>query len=103
MLNDFRYVLRTLYQNPAFAIVVILSIAIAVGANSTIFSYADGLLMRPLPVPNPASILTVNTEGPDGDLADGMSYPNYRDLRERTKSFDGLVAYKVARVAASKS
>src|SRR6478752_4178483 len=64
MLNDLRYVFRALRQNPGFAIVAILSIALAIGANSTIFSYADGLLMRPLPVANPAQVMTLRSVPP---------------------------------------
>ena len=54
MLRDIQYAFRALRQHPGFALTAILSIAVAVGANSTIFSIADGLLLRPLPCPIPA-------------------------------------------------
>ena len=49
MLNDIRYALRTMRQNPGFALTAIFSIALGIGVNSTIFSFANGLLLRPLP------------------------------------------------------
>jgi hypothetical protein len=55
MLNDLRHALRALGQNRGFAATAIFSIALAIGANSAIFSMADGLLFRPLPVRDPAS------------------------------------------------
>ncbi len=64
MLNDFRYAFRTLRQNPGFALTAILSIALAIGANSAIFSYADGLLLRPLPVEKPSEIVTLGSISP---------------------------------------
>jgi putative ABC transport system permease protein len=100
--HDMRHAARLLRRTPVFSGVAVLSLALGIGANSAIFSLADVLLLRPLPVSDPASILTVNTEGPEGDFG-LMSYPNYRDLRERTRSFDGLVAYTVQRVAVSRS
>jgi putative ABC transport system permease protein len=98
MLNDLRYVFRALRQNPGFAILAILSIALAIGANSTIFSYADGLLMRPLPVANPSQVLTLRSVPPTVSslpLRGGgeMSWPDIEDFRKNNHSFDGLAAY----------
>ena len=50
MLNDIRYAFRALRQSPGFALTAIVSIALAIGANSAIFSFVDGLIFRPLPV-----------------------------------------------------
>src|ERR1043166_7117217 len=104
MLNDFRYVLRTLYQNPGFALVAILSIAIAIGANSTIFSYADGLLMRPLPVPDASDVVTLRSLPPTVSslpLRGGgeMSWPDIDDFRKNSRFFDGFAAYDNVLVA----
>ena len=61
MLNDIRYALRTMRQNPGFALTAIFSIALGIGVNSTIFSFANGLLLRPLPVPNPSQVFSLTT------------------------------------------
>ncbi len=104
MLNDLRYVFRTLRQNPGFALVAILSIAIAIGANSTIFSYADGLLMRPLPVAKPSEVVTIRSLPPTVSslpLRGGgeMSWPDIEDFRKNGRSFDGFAAYANVLVA----
>ena len=108
MLNDVRYVFRTLRQNPGFALVAILSIAIAIGANSTIFSYADGLLMRPLPVAKPSEVVTIRSLPPTVSslpLRGGgeMSWPDIEDFRKNGRSFDGFAAYANVLVALAES
>ena len=95
---DIRYSFRALRGQPAFVAVAVLSLALAIGANSAIFSFADALLLRPLPVNNPATLLDVSSTTPDDPL-DGMSFPDYRDLREKSRSFSGLAAYRLATLA----
>lgn len=96
---DFRYSLRALRHQPAFVTVAVLSLAVAIGANSAIFSFADALLLRPLPVPSPSNLLDVINTTPDNPF-EGMSYPDYRDFRNQTRSWDGLAAYRLTTVAA---
>jgi putative ABC transport system permease protein len=95
---DIRYSLRTLRRQPAFAVVAVLSLALAIGANSAIFSFADAVLLRPLPVRNPAAVFDVSNTTPDNSF-EGMSYPDYRDLRDKSRSFSGLVAYRLTTLA----
>src|SRR6478672_3682160 len=59
--QDLRYGCRVLIGNPGFTTVAVLSIAIGIGANCAIFSFADALLLRPLPVPRPGELLTVGS------------------------------------------
>ena len=94
MLNDIRYALRMLRQNPGFAFTAIISIALAVGANSAIFSLTDALLLRPLPVPKASEVVTVSAIGPRGKFID-VSYPDYIDFRDHSRSFAGLVAFEL--------
>ena len=93
---DIRYSLRALRRQPAFFLVAVLSLALAIGANSAIFSFADALLLRPLPVTDPSALFDVNNTTPDNPF-EGMSFPDYRDLRERNRSFSGLAAYRLLR------
>jgi predicted permease len=100
--RDLRHGGRLLRRNPVFAAVAVLSLALGIGAASAIFSLADELVLRPLPVPAPDRIVTVDADLPDeGFAGGGVSYPNYRDLRDRARSFDGLLAYRLSTVAFS--
>jgi len=95
---DIRYSLRALRHQPAFAAVAVLSLALAVGANSAIFSFADALLLRPLPVSHPSAMFDVISTTP-GNPFEGMSFPDYRDLRDKSRSFSGLIAYRLTSLA----
>jgi predicted permease len=97
---DVRYSLRALGRQPAFVAVAVLSLALAIGANSAIFSFADAVLLRPLPVRNPAAVLDISNTTPD-NLLEGMSFPDYRDLRDQSRSFSGLAAYRLTTLAAA--
>jgi predicted permease len=97
MLDDLRYALRTLRKSPGFALVAILSLALGIGANSAMFSLVDALLLRPLPVPHASELIVVQTHlrGESiGGLARyaNLSYPDFQDLRDRSKSYTGLAA-----------
>jgi putative ABC transport system permease protein len=94
MLKDIRYSIRALRQNPGFAITAIVSIALAIGANSAIFSLADALVLRPLPVPDASRIVSIRSRTPRKDFSN-VSYANYLDFRSKSRSFDGLVAYNI--------
>jgi len=105
--EDFRYALRLLSRNPGFTAVAALSLALGIGANSAIFSLADALLLRPMPVYRPSSVVAVSTDpandsGGMGGLG-GVSYPDYRDFRDKAHSFDGLIACELSRVSVAKS
>ncbi len=93
-MNDFRYAFRSLRQKPGFALTAILSIALGIGANATVFSIADGLLLRPLPVPNASQVYTLSSRSPSGTLQN-FSYRDFVDFRDKSKSFEGLVAYRL--------
>ena len=95
MLNDLRYAFRTLGRRPGFAFAAIVSIGLAIGANAAIFSLADALFLRPLEVPDPLNVMTFATR-PSTD--DGrLSYPEYQDVRDGTRSFASLAAVQVLR------
>ena len=90
--QDVRHAVRAMRKSPGFTAVVVCSLALGIGANTGIFSVADTLLLRPLPVRQPAEVLTVaSTFLPDGGSL-VASYPEYVDIRDRSVSFDGLIA-----------
>jgi predicted permease len=94
LLQDLRHGARLLVRNPGFALIAILSIGVGVGATTAMFSLADGLILRPLAVESPSSVLSVvgtTTETTIGGAA-RLSYLDFRDLRERSRAFESLVA-----------
>jgi predicted permease len=91
--QDLRHGARMLAKNPGFSLIAVMSIAIGVGANAAMFSVADGLILRPLPVPAASELFTVSATMPTGEVrTSGISYPDYVDIRSRARSFQGLVA-----------
>jgi predicted permease len=95
MRHDLTYALRLLRRSPLFTITAALSLAIGIGANTTIFSIATALLFRPLPgLADPSRLVDVGRTQ-DGRGFDTVSYPNFRDLRERTKTLVDIYAYRV--------
>jgi predicted permease len=91
LVRDLRYAGRMLAKNPGFTAVSVLSLAIGIGANCAVFSFADTLLLRPLTVPHAGDLLTV---GLTGSFRDSLitSYREYVDIRDQSRSFDGLAA-----------
>lgn len=90
--RDIRHALRAMRRSPGFALVAILSLAIGIGANTAVFSFADALLLRPLTVPRPNELLIVGWNDPFGESV-GSSYRDYIDVRDRSTSFEGLAAF----------
>src|SRR3984893_2877973 len=93
--RDLRYAVRMLLKNPGFTAVAVLTLAMAIGANAVVLSALNGLILRPLNVAH-ADSLYLTERG--GDKEFGHSYPEYLDLRDRNRSFDGLAAYNIDQV-----
>jgi len=97
--QDLRYGRRMLAKNPGFTLVAVLSLGIGIGANSSMFSLADALLLRPLPVPRPSEVVTVASHSSNAgfilDRLGLLSYRDYLDYRTQSKSLRGLVAYRL--------
>jgi macrolide transport system ATP-binding/permease protein len=100
LIADLRYACRTLIKSPGFAAIAILSIALGVGLNTAMFSYVDAILLRPLPVPDSGRIIAVNSTAP-GTRLGNMSYPDYADLRDRTKTLAALTCYQMVTMGIS--
>ncbi|HEY1810452.1 MAG TPA: ABC transporter permease [Acidobacteriaceae bacterium] len=91
-LRDVRYALRQLKKAPGFTAVVIVTLALGVGANTTVFSIVDAVLLRPLPYAHPEQLMEVRSRGV---LEDGaVSYPDFFDWRTQNHSFSQLVSYQ---------
>jgi len=94
MLQDLRYGLRMLAKNPGFTAVAVLTLALGIGANLTIFSWIRGTLLDPVPGVTHTSDLVSVTRGERSEHpTPPFSYPDYADLRREAHSLSGLVAY----------
>lgn len=92
--RDLRYAVRTSLANRGFTLLVVITLAIGIGANTTIFTLVNALLLRPLPVANPDELVTVFTSDYSSSDLGTSSYPDYVDFRDRTQTLSGLVAYQ---------
>ena len=94
LIRDTRFSVRVLRKSPGFTIVAVLTLALAIGANAVVFGILNGLILRPLDVPQAQSLYEIQRERGWGY----QSYPDYIDMRDRNRSFDGLAAYTIAPV-----
>ena len=92
--QDLYHGCRMLAKNPAFTVVAVISLAIGIGANCAMYSWADALLLRPLPVARPGEVISVGTKvSLAGFTSLVNSYPDFRDLRDHGQSFEDLTAF----------
>jgi hypothetical protein len=94
LLQDLRFALRQMRRSPGFTIAAVLTLALAIGANAMVFGVMNALILRPLNLPQADSLYGIE-HGSDKNT--GESYPDYLDLRDRNRSFDGMAAYSVSR------
>src|ERR1041384_5765907 len=93
LIQDLRHGLRMLVKNPGFSLVAIASIAVGVAACAAMFSVADGMVLRPLPVPRGGDVVTINGTAPDdGGRGTGISYLAYKEFHDTARSFTGVAA-----------
>ena len=90
MLQDIRYALRILAQNPAFAAIAVLSLALGIGANTAIFTLIDTVILRSLPVRAPERLVVFAINPADPNTY--FSYPDYVYVRDHNRSFSGVIA-----------
>ena len=96
--QDVFYAIRTLHRNLGFSIVVVLTLALGIGANTAIFTLIDAVLLRKLDVRQPEQLVVIGSASRVGGLSQGgvrldlLSYPLYEQVRQRTPMFDGVLA-----------
>src|SRR5262245_60693428 len=96
---DLRHAVRRLLRSPAFTVVAVVCIGLGVGANTVLFSVIDALLFRPpagVGRPDALVRLAVRMPGPPGEppaFVNALSFPDFLDLRDKAKGFDGVAAF----------
>jgi putative ABC transport system permease protein len=94
LLQDARYALRVLWKQPGFTAVAVLAVALGVGANTTMFSTVDALLLRPFSFRQPERVLLVWEQNPQIGMEHGSIAPaNFHDMRARARALENLSAY----------
>ena len=89
-IRDVRFSFRLLRKSPGFTSVAVLTLAVAIGANAVVFGVLNGLILRPLDVPQPENLYGIEHANEHNMYE---SYPDYLDLRDRNHSFEGLAGY----------
>ena len=90
--QDIRYSLRMIAKAPGYAAIVILTLALGIGANSTIFSWINSALLNPVPgLAHPSEVVSLTQGKPEDYL--GFSYPDIQALRDGQQSFTGITAF----------
>src|SRR5438552_11802400 len=102
LLKDIRVGLRRLRASPGFTTVAILSLALGIGVNASIFSLVSTVLLRPLPVSKPKQVVSVFPVRARDHAVMMFSYPNYKEFRDRSQVFSGLVAYRFVPMSLSR-
>jgi putative ABC transport system permease protein len=104
MLQDFRFALRLLHQRPWFALAVILTLALGIGINTTVFTFVNAVLFKPVPIHGGERIVTVNsTQADQPDRYRGVSWPEFVAFREQNQTFEGLHAASFEQAILSES
>ena len=91
--QDLRSAARQFVKTPGLALVVVITIAVGVGANTALFSVVNGVLLNPLPYPHPEELVTLHESKPNFDSG-SISFPNFRDWRKDNHTFSAMAIYR---------
>jgi len=92
--QDLRFSLRMLRKSPGFTAVAVLTLALGIGANTSIFSVVSAVLLRPLPYANPSQLVFVSEAKPEAGMSGlGMSYPPFTELQDNNRAFSAIAGF----------
>src|ERR1700730_2450162 len=92
--RDFRVACRNLMTHPGFTALAVLSLSLGIGANTAIFSFIDGILLRPVAVPHAGDLVTFDTAASRVTAFGDTSYPDYVDVSTESQDLLGVVAFR---------
>src|SRR5579875_2818746 len=100
LVQNVRHALRQLRKSPGFTLTVVVTLALGIGANAAVFTLFDQVLLRMLPVEKPKQLVRLEWTGDyngsassfGGDINNYFSYPMYKDLRDKSQAFSGMLA-----------
>ena len=95
IIQDSRFAIRRLAKSPGFTLLAVLTLALGIGLNSSVFSLVNAIILRPLPVDEPDSLATLYSAGPEGSsFTHGpMAFPDFLDIKEQSQSFEDMAAF----------
>jgi putative ABC transport system permease protein len=97
-MQDLRTALRTLIARPAFTAVAIMTLALGIGANTAVYTVVHGVLLAPLPYDDPDRVVVLNEVSPQFPNPISVSWQNYADWRDRSRSFSSVAAFRTAQM-----
>ena len=93
MLQDLRLSLRILRKNPVFTLIVVFTLALGIGVNVAIFSVVNGVLLNPLPYPDPEQLVVISQSKQNFEMG-AMPYLNFLDLQSENKTFSSMAIFR---------
>jgi predicted permease len=95
LIKDIRFSIRSLIRRPGFTAIAVITLAVGIGINAALFSVVNGVLLNPLPFPQPEQLVTIDQSKPNFETG-AVPYPNFLDLRKENQTFSAMSIFRGA-------